>query len=166
MGIHSGFPTVNEANYIGLAVHTTARICAAAHGGQISCRTPQEGRRRGKTRKSVRFRNLGEHALRGLPAPVALFQMGAPGLDSSPASTDIGCRLGLELNYGRRRPPEEEPLGGADAVGKLARRGGHLGGGCLRPLRDPPDTAKELAMSEVEMSARDVFILAEQALAT
>src|SRR4030095_9600279 len=35
IGIHSGHPTLTEAGYIGLAVHTTARVCAAAHGGQI-----------------------------------------------------------------------------------------------------------------------------------
>jgi class 3 adenylate cyclase len=35
IGVHSGQPTLTETGYIGLAVHTTARICAAAHGGQI-----------------------------------------------------------------------------------------------------------------------------------
>jgi class 3 adenylate cyclase len=35
IGIHSGHPTLTEAGYIGLAVHTTARVCAAAHGRQI-----------------------------------------------------------------------------------------------------------------------------------
>ena len=34
-GIHSGRPTLTDAGYIGLAVHTTARVCSAAHGGQI-----------------------------------------------------------------------------------------------------------------------------------
>lgn len=89
MGIHSGFPTVNEANYIGLAVHTTARICAAAHGGQILVSDATRKAAGGARPEGVRFRNLGEHALRGLPAPVALFQMGAPGLDSKfpPART-------------------------------------------------------------------------------
>ncbi|HTD47986.1 MAG TPA: adenylate/guanylate cyclase domain-containing protein, partial [bacterium] len=35
IGIHSGRPTLTDVGYIGLAVHTAARICAAAHGGQI-----------------------------------------------------------------------------------------------------------------------------------
>ena len=34
-GIHSGRPTLTDVGYIGLAVHTTARVCSAAHGGQI-----------------------------------------------------------------------------------------------------------------------------------
>ena len=33
LGIHSGRPTLTDVGYIGLAVHTTARVCAAAHGG-------------------------------------------------------------------------------------------------------------------------------------
>src|SRR5258705_1291736 len=33
VGIHSGRPTLTDLGYIGLAVHTTARVCSAAHGG-------------------------------------------------------------------------------------------------------------------------------------
>ena len=35
VGIHSGRPTLTDSGYVGLAVHTVARICSAAHGGQI-----------------------------------------------------------------------------------------------------------------------------------
>ncbi|MGH3082574.1 MAG: DUF6582 domain-containing protein [Gaiellaceae bacterium] len=35
IGLHSGRPTLTETGYVGLAVHTTARVCFAAHGGQI-----------------------------------------------------------------------------------------------------------------------------------
>ena len=35
-GVHSGRPTQTEGGYVGLAVHTTARVSAAAHGGR-SC---------------------------------------------------------------------------------------------------------------------------------
>ena len=31
IGIHSGRPTLTDVGYIGLAVHTAARVCAAAH---------------------------------------------------------------------------------------------------------------------------------------
>ena len=34
-GIHSGRPELTDSGYVGLSVHTVARICAAAHGGQI-----------------------------------------------------------------------------------------------------------------------------------
>ena len=35
IGIHTGRPTLTDGGYVGLAVHTAARICAAGHGGQI-----------------------------------------------------------------------------------------------------------------------------------
>ena len=35
MGIHSAEPHVHEGSYHGVGVHRAARICAAAHGGQI-----------------------------------------------------------------------------------------------------------------------------------
>ena len=34
-GIHSGYPTTTDDNYIGLPVHAASRICGAAHGRQI-----------------------------------------------------------------------------------------------------------------------------------
>jgi class 3 adenylate cyclase len=35
MGIHTGQPAIVGDRYVGLDVHRAARICAAAHGGQI-----------------------------------------------------------------------------------------------------------------------------------
>jgi class 3 adenylate cyclase len=80
MGIHSGRPTLTKTGYIGLPVHTVARVCAAAHGGQIIIS--------GETRLAVersapagfRFRALGRRRLTSLPNPVALFQVEAEGL--------------------------------------------------------------------------------------
>ena len=80
IGLHSGKPTVSDGNYIGIAVHTAARICSAAHGGQIVVS--------GQTREAVKdpapeglgFRSLGSHQLRGLPEPVSLYQVDVDGL--------------------------------------------------------------------------------------
>lgn len=80
VGIHSGIPTLNNANYIGMAVHTAARICAAAHGGQILVSGGTRDAARGSTANGVRFRSIGEYRLRGLPDPVPLFQVAAKGL--------------------------------------------------------------------------------------
>jgi class 3 adenylate cyclase len=33
--LHSGRPELTDSGYVGLSVHTVARICAAAHGGQV-----------------------------------------------------------------------------------------------------------------------------------
>jgi len=79
IGIHTGKPTINKANYIGMAVHTAARICAAAHGGQIIVSGATRDAARGSL-DGVRFRTLGEHALRGIPTPVVLYQVAAKGL--------------------------------------------------------------------------------------
>lgn len=83
IGIHSGYPTLNDSNYIGLAVHTTARICAAAHGGQILVSGDTREATKGSPADGLRFRSLGEHSLRGLPDAVPLFQLGAKGLVSN-----------------------------------------------------------------------------------
>lgn len=80
VGIHSGYPTLHDANYIGLAVHTTARICAVAHGGQIIVSGDTKLALRGSPAGDLRFRSLGAHRLRGLPDAVPLFQIGAKGL--------------------------------------------------------------------------------------
>jgi class 3 adenylate cyclase len=80
VGVHSGYPTLSDANYIGMAVHTAARICGSAHGGQILVSGDTRKAARGSTPDGVRFRSLGEHRLRGLPDPVPLFQVMAKGL--------------------------------------------------------------------------------------
>src|SRR4029453_13439412 len=35
IGLHRGRPTLTDTGYVGLSGHTAARICSAAHGGQI-----------------------------------------------------------------------------------------------------------------------------------
>ncbi len=79
VGIHSGTPTVHNANYIGMSVHTAARVCAAAHGGQVLVTGSTREAARGSL-NGVRFRTIGEYQLRGLPDPVPLFQVTAKGL--------------------------------------------------------------------------------------
>jgi class 3 adenylate cyclase len=79
-GLHSGLPTQTDDNYIGLPVHTAARIAAAAHGGQILVSGATRQAAAGSTPDGIRFRTLGQHRLRGLPEPVTLFQVAAKGL--------------------------------------------------------------------------------------
>jgi class 3 adenylate cyclase len=80
LGIHSGEPTLTDVGYIGLAVHTTARVCAAAHGGQIVVSAATRAAIATAPPAGVRFRNLGRHRLPGLPDPEPLFQVQARGL--------------------------------------------------------------------------------------
>jgi class 3 adenylate cyclase len=83
MGIHSGRPTLTDVGYIGLAVHTTARVCAAAHGGQIVVSSRTRGAVGAPAPTGIRFRTLGRHRLPGLPALETLFQVQAKGLRGS-----------------------------------------------------------------------------------
>jgi class 3 adenylate cyclase len=80
IGIHSGTPTLHDDNYIGMDVHTTARICAAAHGGQILVSSTTRDAARAAGLDGVRFRGLGSFDLRGIPEPVLMYQVAAKGL--------------------------------------------------------------------------------------
>jgi class 3 adenylate cyclase len=80
IGIHSGRPTLTEAGYIGLAVHTAARVCSAAHGGQIIVSAATRAAVGTSAPSGIRFRSLGRHRLAGLPDPEMLFQVEARGL--------------------------------------------------------------------------------------
>lgn len=83
IGIHSGHPTLTDAGYIGLAVHTTARVCTAAHGRQIIVSAATRTAIGTSPPAGVRFRSLGRHRLAGLPDPEVLFQVQASGLHGS-----------------------------------------------------------------------------------
>ncbi len=73
VGLHTGRPSLTDTGYVGLAVHTAARVCFAAHGGQIvlsrAARQAVQG-----SQQAVVFRDLGPHVLQGLPRPEELFQ--------------------------------------------------------------------------------------------
>jgi class 3 adenylate cyclase len=80
IGLHSGRPTVSDSNYIGIAVHTAARICSAAHGGQIVVSGQTKDAIKDQIADGTLFRDLGSHRLRGLPDLVTLYQIEAEGL--------------------------------------------------------------------------------------
>jgi hypothetical protein len=71
IGLHTGEPTIGDEGYFGIDVHRAARICAAAHGGQVVL---SETTRR--LLDDVAVRDLGEHRLKDLGRPVRLFQVG------------------------------------------------------------------------------------------
>ncbi len=79
-GLHAGYPTRGGANYVGMAVHTAARVCSCAHGGQIVITGDTRLALTGLVPEGCRFRGLGTHHLRGIPDPVALHQVVAPGV--------------------------------------------------------------------------------------
>ena len=82
IGIHSGYPTSTDDNYIGMDVHTTSRICAVGHGGQVVVSANTREGVKASSPKDVRFKSLGSYRLRGLPEEVGLYQVAAKGLPS------------------------------------------------------------------------------------
>jgi predicted ATPase len=84
MGLHTGVGTVTPDGYVGLDVHRAARIGAAAHGGQIMLSEPTRGlTAEGAQRRGWRLHELGAFALKGLARSEALYQVMAPGLETT-----------------------------------------------------------------------------------
>jgi class 3 adenylate cyclase len=79
-GIHSGQPTLTSTGYIGLSVHTAARVCWAAHGGQIVVSGETKAAMEGVLPDGIHLRSLGRHRLSGLTDAQALYQVEADGL--------------------------------------------------------------------------------------
>jgi predicted ATPase/class 3 adenylate cyclase len=71
MGLHTGEPIVWTEGYAGIDVHRGARICAAAHGGQIVL-----SERTASLLEDDQVRPLGAHRLKDLSGPQPLFQLG------------------------------------------------------------------------------------------
>jgi predicted ATPase/class 3 adenylate cyclase len=75
IGIHTGEPIATEEGYVGIDVHTAARIMGAGHGGQVLVS--------GTTRPALTssdtlsLSDLGEHRLKDLEHPVWIFQLGS-----------------------------------------------------------------------------------------
>lgn len=95
-GIHSGRITLTQNGYIGLSVHTAARVCAVAHGGQIVISGATKAAMEDLSPTGVGFRSLGRHRLAGLAQPEALFQIEAEGLLSDFPPLRLGSASSTE----------------------------------------------------------------------
>lgn len=80
IGVHTGRTTLTETGYVGIAVHTAARVCSAGHGGQILLSSASRDALEGSQAAGIALRTLGRYALAGLPEPEALFQVRASDL--------------------------------------------------------------------------------------
>ncbi|MDP9243641.1 MAG: tetratricopeptide repeat protein [Chloroflexota bacterium] len=80
MGLHTTEAVSTADGYVGIGVHRGARICAAAHGGQVllSQTTANLLEDEGASQLVV---DLGPHRLKDLAQPQRLFQLSTPGLD-------------------------------------------------------------------------------------
>ena len=80
IGIHSGRPTLTETGYVGMSVHLAARICYAAHGGQIILSSAVHAAVLESLAEGISLRNLGSWQFEGLPEPEELYQVEAADL--------------------------------------------------------------------------------------
>ena len=80
MGLHNAEAVPIGNNYVSLGLHQAARICAAAHGGQILLSEATASDVRARLPADVSLSPLGLFQLRGFPAPARLFQVRQPQL--------------------------------------------------------------------------------------
>jgi class 3 adenylate cyclase len=80
IGIHTGRPTLAATGYIGLSVHTVARICTSAHGGQIVISSGARDALGGSLPEGIELETLGTWRLSGLRESMELLQVRAEGL--------------------------------------------------------------------------------------
>src|SRR3954447_10437860 len=90
-GLHTGAPLVGQADYVGLAVHRAARICAVGHGGQILVSSATRELVEDDLGAEVSFRDLGECRLKDFDRPEHLYQVVAEDLAADfPPPTSVG----------------------------------------------------------------------------
>jgi class 3 adenylate cyclase len=80
IGIHTGRASLNETGYIGLAVHTVARVCTSGHGGQIVISAATRDALAGTLPTGVALVSLGTWRLNGLRESTELLQVQADDL--------------------------------------------------------------------------------------
>lgn len=92
MGIHTGEPIVTDSgDYVGLDVHRAARICAAAHGGQVLLSQVTRELAFHELPDGVTTTAVGAYRLKDLNEPERLHQLVIAGLPSRfppPATVD------------------------------------------------------------------------------
>ena len=109
IGLHSGEAVSTGGDYFGPALNRTARVMAAGWGGQILCTAATVELARDRLGEGVGFLSLGEHHLRDLDQPVALWQVLHPDLDAEhPSVRSLDRTVGnvpvrLSSFVGRRR---------------------------------------------------------------
>lgn len=72
VGVHTGRPSLSDNGYVGIAVNTAARICAASKGSQILASGDTVGH---LGRSKIVLRSMGSRRLRGLSEPVPLYEI-------------------------------------------------------------------------------------------
>ncbi|MGE3911281.1 MAG: AAA family ATPase [Chloroflexota bacterium] len=115
MGIHTGEPSRRADGYAGLDVHRAARICAAAHGGQVVISQTARSLVAHALPPDTALLDLGRHYLKDLPQPEHLLQVVGRNLQRDfPPLRSLGAPAGL--------PPHRQHLFGREEHLEAYRR--------------------------------------------
>ncbi|MGH2427254.1 MAG: ATP-binding protein, partial [bacterium] len=138
-------------DYVGIDVHRAARICEAAHGGQILAsdatrivleQTPPE---------AVTLKSMGEHRLKDLLRPEQLFQVVHPDLrESFPPLRTLDA-------HPHNLPPQPTPLIGREAELEQTRAALFDAGVRLLTLTGPGGTGKTRLALQLAAQVIDRF---------
>ena len=185
MGLHSGGAELSGESYVGLSINRAARIAAVAHGGQILASSLIRDQLIDHPVEGVSLRDLGDHRLKDLGAPVRIVQVVADGLsvefppirtlDARPnnlpiqLTTFIGRDAELETAAGLLATTRLLTLTGPGGTGKTrlslqlaARASDDFPDGvffvALEPIRDPMLVAPRIAsaLGVAEGTARPI----------
>ena len=80
VGLHRGRPALTETGYVGISVHAAARICFAAHGGQVVLSAQVRREVGNSLPDGLAVASLGAWRFRGLPEPIVIYQAQAADL--------------------------------------------------------------------------------------
>jgi class 3 adenylate cyclase len=163
MGVHTGEPSIDGEGYLGVDVVRAARICSAAHGGQVLVSESTRALVGGAD-----LDDLGLHHLKDMEHPERLFQLAMPDLRRdfpSPRTLDRPepeppvPMQGRELELASRATELAERLRGLDDLGptierqvraRLAERGIPIPPQPPRPGQEPtPEKARSVGPTAI-----------------
>ena len=149
MGLNSGAAETTGRSLVGLSINRAARIAALAHGGQILASGLTRDLLEDQALDGVRLRDLGEHRLKDIGAPVRILQVIADGLPAEfPALRSLEAR------------PNNLPTQLTTFVGRereLAEAGALLARTRLLTFTGPGGTGKTRLSIQVATAAADAF---------
>ena len=147
MGIHTGNAVPTGGGYTGLAVHRTARICAAAHGGQVLVsQATQTIIEDDEEAPGFTLVDVGERKLKDLDRPVRLFRLAAPGLGPPDPSAAWPPGRGTAGDVPAAAPAVPGDIAGT--AGRPAEPGALLAG--AHPVPATPLVGREREAAAVE----------------